>query len=151
MLVLKRQERPMGNGMKGSVSSGWDPHASKLPTCEKKMPEELSGPERQREAYTMWATPLGSSFWFWNHEGYIRKGVVESSSVIKESCWGQCVATETLHGGPERPLCEALMGNGSQPKREKHIVANKTWREAGAVRHCDIRHGATEFGGPCCV
>lgn len=51
-----------------------------------------------------------SSKWFrlQSYEGYMSKGVVESSFLVKESHWGQVDGRVGLHEGPKRPLCEAL-------------------------------------------
>lgn len=74
------------------------PHLVKLPTCARKRLKEFLAPKKQQKGdpwgpHSISSDQLRSAafpirFQPQSHEGYMRKGAVESPSMVKESHWG---------------------------------------------------------------
>ena len=110
-------------------------------------------------------------------ESRIQDRVMGSPPVTKKSCWDQACVRVSLHGGPERLLCEAVVvkpglpwrsqdvGDAravgfmlrkvanrewNQPKRKKYVAVNKAERSWSSHECFDIRHGDAIWSFPSC-
>lgn len=120
------KEKPEARWDKGCGNLRPRPHPAKIPIYRKELKKSLSrkGNHQQqsqckgsRELGSQVPDPTSSSTWqLWPHGSGFRvkkkkkrKGIWQSFSMTKESCWGhKYMSGMSLNGWPGKPLCEAV-------------------------------------------
>lgn len=150
MLKELRLQNRLCNKGKGALRA-W-PHTAKLPTCKRQRPKN----QQQRKAANViqtGQTPSSVENWTWQHcphesgfrvmKGYMSKGVMGSSSIVKESLWIQVMWDRAVLAWRYR---EAIEWNSE----------NETWfcwrhqdiRDARVTRHLPARVADRECKKP---